>query len=277
MAVNYQWTQSQACLKLVRANSRSNYNWLFLAGGPGLGSESLNQLVAILDLPGAMWQVDLPGDGSNTINNNTESFSHWQQGLIELVKILPSSILVAHSTGGMFALATSELENNLKGLVLMNSAPNASWQTQFSAYVTEHPLIAAEQFQKNYAEDPSNDNLKKLTIACVDYGATKKSKDKLISLFEILPFNYETHLWSEKNFDPYYEAKWIPKNIPVLIFSGDQDPITPLDLFLKSAEFKRENILLVKIKNASHFSWIDNPEQVKQVFLEYSSFLKSKN
>ncbi|MFF7228150.1 hypothetical protein SAMN06272775_6268 [Streptomyces sp. 2323.1] len=40
-------------------------NWLFVPGGPGLGSESLLGLVAAAQVPGAAWLVDLPGDGSN--------------------------------------------------------------------------------------------------------------------------------------------------------------------------------------------------------------------
>ncbi|EUA07894.1 hypothetical protein I545_6382 [Mycobacterium kansasii 662] len=40
-------------------------NWLFLPGGPGIGSESLHELVDTVDVPGCSWMVDLPGDGSN--------------------------------------------------------------------------------------------------------------------------------------------------------------------------------------------------------------------
>jgi pimeloyl-ACP methyl ester carboxylesterase len=41
------------------------WNWLFFPGGPGIGSESLLELVAAADCPGTSWLVDLPGDGSN--------------------------------------------------------------------------------------------------------------------------------------------------------------------------------------------------------------------
>ena len=121
------WTRSGARLQRVHQNSNSQYNWLFLPGGPGLGSESLSDLIKILSLPGAIWYLDLPEDGSNTTDDKF-SFSNWSISLIEATKALDQVILVAHSSGGMFALATPELEDNLLGLVLMDSSPNASWQ-----------------------------------------------------------------------------------------------------------------------------------------------------
>ncbi len=136
------WTKSKARLRFLKTNP-GNYNWLFLPGGPGLGSESLTGLTDLLNLPGSTWQLDLPGDGSNT----TGDFSRWPEALIEAVSALPHVILVAHSSGGMFALATPEVENKLRGLVLMDSAPDASWQTSFAAAVKANPLPEAEKLQ----------------------------------------------------------------------------------------------------------------------------------
>lgn len=68
MKENLIWTKSKARLKLVHQDHNEKYNWLFLPGGPGLGSESLCNLIEILPLPGAIWYLYLPGDGSN----NTE-------------------------------------------------------------------------------------------------------------------------------------------------------------------------------------------------------------
>jgi hypothetical protein len=65
MQKSYVWTKLKARLQLIRVTPTANFNWLFLAGGPGLGSESLNPLTQSLNLPGAMWNLDLPGDGSN--------------------------------------------------------------------------------------------------------------------------------------------------------------------------------------------------------------------
>ena len=91
-----------------------------------------------------------------------------------------------------------------------------------------------------------------------------------------LPFNYKSHLGADNNFDRTYQAKWIPQNIPTLIFSGEYDHITPLKLFSQEKRFQRHNISILEIKNGSHFPWFDNPEQVHQVFLEFSRLFDAK-
>lgn len=267
--INDLFTPSKARLHCIRADSSKNYHWVFLPGGPGLGSESLADLTKLLHLPGSIWHADLPGDGSNLTDDDTRSFSHWQRALIEITTTLPNVILAAHSTGGMFALATPEIEKNIVGLVLMDSAPNSSWQNYFAQYVKENPIPAAEKWLALYNADPSNETLKQLTIVCAPYSATHTNITKIISLLKSLPFNYKTQQWAENHFDRTYQAQWIPKTLPTLIFAGDQDPITPLTLFSESDAFKRDNILIRTISHASHFPWIDNPNQVRQIFAEY--------
>lgn len=175
MNKTYLWTKSKARLKFIQANPGKNYNWLFIPGGPGLGSESLNGLAEILHLPGSVWHVGFPGDGSNTTENDTAAFANWSQALIEAVNTFPNVILVAHSSGGMFALATPALKDILVGLVLMDSAPNANWQRFFSEYVQQNPIIEAEKLQELYDANPSNETLKQLTVACAAYFSTKKA------------------------------------------------------------------------------------------------------
>jgi pimeloyl-ACP methyl ester carboxylesterase len=274
MNQNLIWTKSKARLNRLHQDNNTKYNWLFLPGGPGLGSESLHNLTEILSLPGNIWFLDLPGDGSNNTEDDEKSFSNWSNALIEATNELDNVILVAHSSGGMFALATPELENNLLGLVLMDSAPNTSWYNSFMEYVKNHPLAEAEKLQKIYENKPSNDSLRELTIACAPYFSLPTSLDTIIEMFASLPFNYKSHLWAENNFDRTYQVKWIPKKIPTLIFSGDQDHLTPLTLFSQAEQFQRQNICIREIKNASHFPWIDNPEQVKQEFIEYCQRLE---
>ena len=270
MKNNIIFTKSNARLKLLRADSSNKYNWLFVPGGPGLGSESLDDLTQILQLPGAIWHMDFPGDGSNITDKD---FSYWQEALIEATNELNNLILIAHSSGGMFSLATPELENNLTGLILMDSAPNKGWQKYFIEYVKAHPLAEADKLQKLYEDNPSNDLLKQLTIACAPYFSTEKSLDKIITMMASLPFNYKSHLWAEKNFDQTYNASWVPQSLPTMIFAGDQDHITPLKLFYESNKFQRNNIVIREIKNASHFPWMDNPDEVKRIFTEYCQLL----
>ncbi len=276
MKKNYLWTSLKARLQLIRSTPGANYHWLFLPGGPGLGSESLNGLTKILKLPGTIWHLDLPGDGANITTNDEKFFSHWSEALIEAVNALPNVILVAHSTGGMYALSTPALSKTLVGLVLMDSAPDASWQKSFLQHVNNHPIKDIKQLQTSYLKKPTNDLLKKLTIASAPYSFTKKGLRRGITLLKSLPFNYKTCEWSGKHFDPRYKAKWIPKSIPTLILAGEKDQLISPRIFAESKKFQRKNIKFRYIKNAGHFPWIENPRQVVSVFNEYYHFLKKK-
>jgi len=259
------WTPSGARLRCVHSHGDASCNWLFLPGGPGLGSESLAGLIDLLRLPGKLWAVDFPGDGSNISAN----FSDWQPALIEAVQALNQVILVAHSSGGMFALATPALEAHLSGLILMDSAPDASWQQAFMQYVQTHPLPDLERLQKNHLEKPSNHSLKALTLACLPWFSTEKGQDSTLKLFQSLPFNSQSHQWAERHFDPIYQSKWVPEHIPTLIFAGAQDQITPLNLFQTAPAFQRDNIHIRTIPQAAHFPWIDNPAAVQALFDDY--------
>lgn len=250
------WTASYARLKLAKKSKGINLNWIFLPGGPGLGSEYLMPLISILKLPGHFWLLDLPGDGSNTTSNNKKSFSHWEKALIEAVDLLENVVLVGHSTGGMFALAAKGLKSRLKGLVLMNSAPDCSWQKDLQV------LPKLKKANNNY--------LKKMTLEGAPHMfATSKGLKEGKQLLEKLPYNYETFHWSEKNFDRNFRAKWFPDKIPCLILAGDKDIVTPISCFSDKKKWHRKNILMKEIKNAGHFPWMDNPKDVASVFNTY--------
>jgi pimeloyl-ACP methyl ester carboxylesterase len=112
--LSYLRAKLESRLKRVRSSGKKKLNWIFLPGGPGLGSETIAPLTSILKLPGTIWHLDLPGDGSNLRG----SFKNWKPALLEAVQALDNVILVGHSTGGMLALATPELQYLLKGLIL---------------------------------------------------------------------------------------------------------------------------------------------------------------
>jgi pimeloyl-ACP methyl ester carboxylesterase len=265
------WTASRARLQLIRRSEGNSFNWLFLPGGPGLGSESLLPLLDILKLPGSLWLLDLPGDGSNTTSNNPDSFSKWPKALIEAVSQFDHVILVAHSTGGMYALSLPELEGLLKGLVLLDSAPDASWQTSFAEMVKDFPVHDLELLQERYEKNPSNQTLKELTLGSAPYLFTQRGQALGRESLRSLPYNYETCQWSEKHFDRTYQAKWVPRTISTLILAGEDDLVTPLRFFRNKKQFNRANIIFKLINGAGHFPWIENPIEVAEAFSAYAN------
>src|SRR5262245_39115051 len=124
----------------LRARRPGRHNWLFLPGGPGIGSESLFELITAVEVPGTSWAVDLPGDGSN----RDGSYDQWPQVLIEAAEAVEHPVFVGHSTGGMYLLSTPALEPILDGLVLVSTAPDASWLPAFTRMTERHPLHEVE-------------------------------------------------------------------------------------------------------------------------------------
>lgn len=274
MTEDDRWTASGARLQRIGPRSTHLLHWLFLPGGPGLGSESLASLTSILELPGTVWHLDLPGDGSNTTSDNQASFAHWSEALVEAVDSLPHVILAAHSTGGMYALTTPQLEKKLKGLVLMDSAPSAAWRETFSEKSKKRPLPEAARWAKIYQDTPNNETLRELTLASAPYCFTEKGLAAGKELLKDLPYNYESCQWSAEHFDATYRARWVPKNMPTLIFAGSEDMICPLSGFEKMKEFHRPNILLREIPNAGHFPWVENPAAVMALFNDYKAYIR---
>jgi pimeloyl-ACP methyl ester carboxylesterase len=272
MIKNFLWTKLRARLTFIKSKAGQPYNWLFLPGGPGLGSESLANLTSCLELPGTMWFLDFPGDGSNLIDNvdnNEYYFARWTDALVEAVSALGNVIIVAHSTGGMYVLASPNLKKLLKGLVLMDTAPDASWQDGYLKYCKANPLQEMDALQKIYVNNKTVENLKKLTLASLPSIFTPAGLSAGRLLFEKLPYNVESCEWSDKHFDKTYQTLWVPDNIPTLIFAGDQDNIVPLTYFEKSQDFQKTNIVMRRIQDAGHFPWIEKPKQVRSLFEEF--------
>lgn len=267
MKKSFLYTESGARLQLVRAYEGHGYNWLFLPGGPGLGSEYLSFLFSILQLPGNLWRVDLPGDGSNI--GNEKMIAQWPQALLEAADAFESVIFVGHSRGGMFLLALPELEKKLCGLVLMSAAPDRTWMDRFASQISD---VQTPEEQR-YIQSPNNETLKKFILAGTPLMFTKEYLEKGRKTLEGLPYNTQAIEWTQQNFDPTYSAQWIPQNIPALILSGSDDLPTPLKLFSEKKEFIRDNILLREIQNAGHFPWIENPEEVTKSFDEFVRIL----
>jgi pimeloyl-ACP methyl ester carboxylesterase len=269
MKKKYLWNKYGLRLQFIKSHKGKAWNWLFLPGGPGLGSESLDELTAYLDLPGTMWHIDLPGDGSNTSENNVESFKKWPIALEEVVDAFDNVILVGHSSGGMYALSLPQLEQKLSGLILMDSAPDASWQRELANMIQASPIAELDRLDKIYNTNPNNEILKELTVAAAPYFFTKKGLQKGKNLLQGLPYNCETCDWSEEHFDSTYKAQWFPQNLLTLVIAGTEDHLTPIRLFKDHAKFNQSNILIKDISDAGHFPWIENPSGVATAFDEF--------
>lgn len=270
------WTRSGVRLQQVFSGP-GRWNWLFVPGGPGVGSESLQGLVDVLAVPGSGWLVDLPGDGSNITPAGggpnhipaADPYAQWPGVLLEAAQALTDVVLVGHSTGGMFALSVPELEKHLAGVALVSSAPHAGWRAAFIDYAQRNPLPAVDQAGEDYARQPDESNLRALTLAAAPWNFTVAGVEAGRKVLAGLAYNPAAVTWAEEHFDDVYRAQWTPRDIPALIVGGAEDSIVTQGLWDEAPGFNRSNVLRRTIAGASHFPWVENPSEVTAAFADF--------
>lgn len=245
-------------------------NWLMLPGGPGIGSESLIELAAAMDVTGSIWLVDLPGDGSNTGYRNP--YAGWPQVLLEAAQSVSDPVFVGHSTGGMYLLSTPKLEGLLRGLALLDTAPDCSWHPEYLEMTSRDPLPAFERAAGEYARRKCVENLRVLAVSSAEWNFTPSALEAGRALLARMPYNIEAVEWSEAHFDHIYKALWWPTKLPVLRLYGTDDRIISQKAWADS-RYATSNVMTRAIPKAGHFPWIDNPGAVTQAFREFAAKL----
>ncbi|MGV8997841.1 MAG: alpha/beta fold hydrolase [Parvibaculaceae bacterium] len=266
-------------VRLSRHSERSGeVNWLLLPGGPGIGSQSLHELADAIDVSGAIWLVDMPGDGSNrdAPGAAADPFSRWPGVLVEAAQALPNVVFVGHSTGGMYLLATPEIEPHICGIVLLDTAPNASWHLRFVEMAARHPLPAVEAASAIYESDRRDENIAAMAVASAEWNFTPKGLAAGRDLLARMPYNSAAVDWSDANFDHIYEAAWWPRSVPVLILAGAEDRIVWQGGW-EDERFHTPNAMFRTVPEGGHFPWIENPLAVRAAFLELSEQVLAKS
>jgi pimeloyl-ACP methyl ester carboxylesterase len=249
-------------------------NWLLLPGGPGIGSESLDSLASALTVAGSIWLVDLPGDGSNRAAPGAadDPYSLWPKVVAEAARVLPNVVFVGHSTGGMYLLATPELETLIEGLVLLDTAPDAEWHTRFVKMTEDCPLPEVQAAMEIYERDKCDENIAAFAIATAQWNFSAAGLEAGRKLLAAMPYNNAAVEWSETHFDHTYRAKWWPRSIPVLILAGAEDRIVWQGGW-DDERFRTPNVIVRSAADAGHFPWIENPVAVDAAFAELTAVI----
>ena len=259
------WTPLGVRLRRARCNP-GELDWLFLPGGPGIGSESLAELVQTADLPGRSWLVDLPGDGSNVSAPGAPSdpYSLWPHVFLEAAAAFDRPVAVGHSTGGQYLLSIPHLEHRLRGVVLISSAPDAGWMPQYEAMTKAHPLPAVQAASRRYELDPSDAALGDVAVASAPWNFDVEHVDIGARLLARMPYNMRAVEWSAAVFDTGYIAAWWPVQMPTLIVSGRDDRIVTQQLWL-DPRYRQPNVTHRWVERAGHWPWIEQPAAVRSV------------
>ncbi|GAY09331.1 alpha/beta fold hydrolase [Pseudonocardia sp. N23] len=264
------WTTNGVRLRRARQNP-GPHNWLFLPGGPGIGSESLAELVEVADRPGTSWLVDLPGDGSNIAAPGApaDPYALWPHVLLEAVDALPHPVAVGHSTGGEYLLSVPALEERLAGLVLVSTAPGCSWMPTFEAMCAADPLPEVAAAAERYGADPTDTALAQVAVASAPWNFTPEGVAAGRDLLSRMPYNRLAVEWSDVHFDHSYAAAWFPATLPTLVLSGGADRIVDQTLW-DDPRFTGPNVHRVVVDGGAHFLWIERPDAVAAAFAGFA-------
>jgi pimeloyl-ACP methyl ester carboxylesterase len=267
----YFYDSDKVRYELYQTNEGKNYNWLFFPGGPGADSIYLRSLVNELQLPGNVWLVDLPGNGSNTNNGYSDNFDAWFEIFPRIVKQFDNPVVVGHSFGAMLPLLYPELEETLKGCVIFNSTP-VMWLEEAVAYAKQFDLPDLTKEMQALNQNPCQETFDAALDACMPYYFPKETLEKGRQLLSKVPFNFRPSVWGQmKAVEGKIFPKWIPKKVPVLIVGSKYDCMTPYTLFKKDQRFHRENIKMVFVENGGHCPWVENPMVIRAAFEELLS------
>ena len=262
---NYFYDAHRVRYELYQANGGKSYNWLFLPGGPGADSSYFKSLIDNLTLPGNVWLIDLPGNGSNT-SVGAVNFDMWMDIFPAIVQKFENPILVGHSFGGMFPLLFPELENSLKGFIILNSAPSL-WLEEAVAYSKQFTLPDLSKEMQDFTERPSQETFEVALDACMPYYFPPVTLEIGRALLTEVPFQYLPAVWwQRKAIETNFSAKWVPLDVPTLIVGAKFDCICPVTLFQNDKRFDRPNIDFLVLEDAGHIPWIENLTAIKNAF-----------
>lgn len=257
---------------LATTPGQTLYNWLFFPGGPGIDSAYFVDLIQGMALPGNCWLVDLPGNGSNQLNNQADNevdFDGWEQAFLEATQRSDNVILVGHSFGGMYPLLFPQLENILKGFVILNSAPTL-WLEAAAQCAKAHNIPPLTEPIAEFEANPNQDTFNTMLLACAPYYFPPSSMEQGRALLKSLVVNYHAAVWwLKKAHDTDFNAQWIPQAVETLIIGATHDCITPISVFQNDERFKRPNITQVVIEEAGHLPWLEQMPMVKAAFEQF--------
>lgn len=271
---NYLYDENRVRLNWVRSRSGEMYNWLFIPGGPGASSDYLKGLVELLPITGNIFLVDFPGNGDYLAEEFYE-YDKWFEYFLELVRRFENPIVVGHSFGGMLPLLFPELEDVLKGYVILNSAPTL-WLEAAAKFAFEHQLPNLMPQMQAFTLNPNPETFRVALQACMPYYFPDFSIEAGAKLLENVAFAYQPAVWwQRKAMQMAFDANWIPKKVQTLIVGGEYDAITPFSLFAADKRFDRDNIQKIFIESAGHMPWLEQPEIIKASFEAFMKSLKA--
>lgn len=263
-------------MTLAQSNPGNGYNWVFLPGGPGTDSGYFNELVAILNLPGNVWLVDLPENGGNKFGScyrEDYDFDSWEVCLKYVLNSLGKVILVGHSFSGVYPLLFPEIEQDLLGLVIIASA-SKPWVANAMEKAKLKNLPSFEKEMGAFLANKTEETWNAARKVFVHYYFTPETFKRGTEILFRDEYNFHAMNWWLSQASSIDFDKILIPNIPTLIMGSLEDCAVPFESYLADERFQKPNILMREIQGAGHLPWLEKPEEVKRLFVEYVSWLQ---
>lgn len=259
-------------MTLAQSNPGKGYNWLFLAGGPGADSEYFNELIDVLELPGNVWLVDLPENGGNKLNSEYQADydfnTLWEASLKHVLKSLNNVILVGHSFSGLYPLLFPEIEKDLLGLVIINSA-SRPWIDQALKKAKTKNLPSFENEMAEFLANKTPETFNRARKVFAYYYFTPKTFKQGNEILFRGAFNFHAmNWWLSKAPSIDFDLLLVP-SVPTLIIGGSEDCAVPFERYLEDERYRKPNIWIEEIKGGSHFPWLEKPYEIRALFHDY--------
>lgn len=259
---NYLYDEHGVRYHQVQKDPESQFNWLFVPGGPGADSAYLLPLIAALEIKGNIWLIDFPGNGGNKVKGQKNyNYDKWLDIFIPTIAKFENPIYVGHSFGAMLPLLFPELEKILKGFVAINSSPSISYAESIMNF-RKGLFWDVRQSASQYIQKPSFKNMANVIFSFFPVPSFKMLA-RLPAL--IVPFSFGVARWWIKKAKALnYTIEWVPEKLPTAIIGTERDFITPFSLYEKDLRFKKDNIILCKLPGSSHLSWWGHSVEINE-------------
>lgn len=232
----------------------NNKNTILILPGWGDTRKTFINIINLLKDKYTIYIIDYPGFGNSPLPTNNLTIYDYAETIKELINYLDiNPIIIAHSFGGRISsLLLSKYNLNIKKLILIDVA--GIKRKSFKIFLRERIYKILKLLIKILPKRKKLYYHKKLlnTFGSSDYQNLPDTMKKTFqNIIQVDLRNYYKNI-----------------NIETLIIWGEKDQDTPLkDAYYLHKHIKNSGLII--IKNASHFSYLENQLIINKILTNY--------